>query len=292
MDTLCLQAFCSVAETGSFSSAAKQLHVTQPAISKRISSLERQLDCRVFDRIGRRVDLTEAGNSLLPRARRILRELEEARRSITYKSSKSTGTLNMATSHHIGLHRLPPVLRHYSNNYPDVKLAIDFIDSETATEKILSGHLELAVVTLAPQNHPKMITEKIWHDPLICVVSNEHPLKKFKSVDIADLSHYPAILPDLSTFTGQILKRQFDTLNLPLDVSMATNYLETIKMMVSIGLGWSILPASLIDGPICHIPVKQLEVSRELGCIYHQGRSLSKAAQVFIEELRTLTEYR
>lgn len=286
MDTQYLEAFCAVADTGSFSAAAVQLHLTQPAVSKRIASLEEQLDCRVFDRIGRRIDLTEAGRDLLPRANRILRELAEAKRSIMDKSGEIAGTLNMATSHHIGLHRLPPVLRHYSEHYPKVKLAIDFIDSEKATEKILHGQLELAVVTLAPQTHPKMVAEKIWHDPLICVVANEHPLKQMSQINIADLSHYPAILPDLSTFTGQILKRQFDAFNLPLDVSMATNYLETIKMMVSIGLGWSVLPASLVDGPICHIPVQQLDVSRELGCIYHQGRSLSKAAQVFIEELR------
>lgn len=286
MDTQCLQAFCAVAEAGSFSAAAKQLHLTQPAVSKRIASLEQQLDCRVFDRIGRKIDLTEAGRTLLPRARRVLRELEEARRLIIDKSSHITGTLNMATSHHIGLHRLPPVLRHYSDSYPEVKLAIDFIDSERATEKILSGDLELAVVTLAPKTHPKMVTEEIWRDPLLCVVAHEHPLAKLDKVLLADLSHHSAILPDLTTFTGQILKSQFDALNLPLDVSMATNYLETIKMMVSIGLGWSILPASLINGPVCHIPVEQLNVSRKLGCIYHQGRSLSKAAQVFIDELR------
>ncbi|WP_299977974.1 LysR family transcriptional regulator [uncultured Pseudoteredinibacter sp.] len=290
MDTQSLSAFCAVAELRSFSAAAQKLHLTQPAVSKRISGLEEQLDCKLFDRIGRTVDLTEAGRTLLPRANKILMEVEETRRLISDKSGEISGTLNMATSHHIGLHRLPPVLRQFSQQYPKVKLAIDFIDSEKATDKILHGQLELAVVTLAPQKHEKMIAQHIWHDPLICVVAQEHPLNNGQAIELKTLSEHPAILPDLSTFTGQILKRQFDQFHLPLDVSMATNYLETIKMMVSIGLGWSVLPESLIDGPLTSIDVPQLEVSRELGCIYHEGRSLSKAAQAFIQALQRSTD--
>lgn len=290
METQSLHAFCAVADTGSFSEAAEKLHLTQPAVSKRIANLEQQLDCKLFDRIGRSVGLTEAGQTLLPRANKILREMEETRRLISDKSGEISGTLNMATSHHIGLHRLPPVLRQFSEQYPKVKLAIDFIDSEKATEKILHGQLELAVVTLAPQKHEKMVSQRVWSDPLICVVAKEHSLNTGKPLKLSDLSGHPAILPDLSTFTGQILKRQFDQFQLPLDVSMATNYLETIKMMVSIGLGWSVLPESLIDSQLVALDVEKLDVSRELGCIYHQGRSLSKAAQAFIQALEDASE--
>lgn len=286
MDTQALIALCAVAEHESFSAAAQALHLTQPAISKRIAGLEDSLECKLFDRIGRTVSLTENGSALLPRALKILRDMEEARRLISDKSGDISGTLNMATSHHIGLHRLPPILRQFSEQYPKVKLAIDFIDSEKATDKILHGQLELAVVTLAPKQHEKMVVEKIWTDPLQAVVAQDHPLNTGKTLDLKDLSGHPAILPDLSTFTGQILKTQFDRFTLPLDVSMATNYLETIKMMVSIGLGWSVLPASLIDKQLAAINVNQLDVSRDLGCIYHQGRTLSKAAQAFIDSLR------
>ncbi|MCV6626691.1 MAG: LysR family transcriptional regulator [Cellvibrionaceae bacterium] len=286
METQALSAFCAVAQAGSFSEAAEKLHLTQPAVSKRIANLEQQLGCKLFDRIGRSVGLTEAGRTLLPRANKLLLEIEETRRLLADGSDTVSGTLNMATSHHIGLHRLPPVLRRFSEQYPEVKLAIDFIDSEKATEKILHGQLELAVVTLAPQTHEQMIATHIWHDPLLCVVAKDHALNHGRPLALDDLSRHPAILPDLSTFTGQILKRQFDHYALPLDVSMATNYLETIKMMVSIGLGWSVLPESLIDQQVVAVEVNNLNVSRELGCIYHRGRTLSKAAQAFIAALQ------
>ncbi len=286
MDTQNLKAFIAVAKLNSFTEAANQLHLTQPAISKRIASLEQQLDCKLFDRVARDISLTQAGVELLPRAQQILQSVTDTEKAISNLSGKIAGTLRLATSHHIGLHHLPQILKRFTQRYPGVHLELDFIDSEKATDKILHGQLELAVVTLAPQKHEKMIAKHIWHDPLICVVAKEHPLNNGTPVERKTLSGCPAILPDLSTFTGQILKRQFDQFHLPLDVSMATNYLETIKMMVSIGLGWSVLPESLIDGALTAIDVPQLEVSRELGCVYHQGRSLSKAAQAFIQVLQ------
>ena len=130
LDTPSLQVFISVADTDSFTAAGEQLFLTQPAISKRIAQLEEQLGARLFDRIGRQIHLTEAGQALLPRARAVLREMEDISRSITNLSGRVAGKLRIGTSHHIGLHRLPPILRQFSRQYPDVQLDIHFIDSE------------------------------------------------------------------------------------------------------------------------------------------------------------------
>src|SRR5690625_1031991 len=108
LDTQSLQAFLAVAESDSFSRAAEQLHLTQPAVSKRIATLETQIGARLFDRIGRRVTLTEAGQILLPRARQILIMVDDSRRALTNLEGQIAGSLTLATSHHVGLHRLPP----------------------------------------------------------------------------------------------------------------------------------------------------------------------------------------
>ncbi len=113
MDTQSLQAFLAVADCGSFSRAAEQLHLTQPAVSKRIAVLENQTRARLFDRIGRRVSLTEAGRVLLPRARQILVMVDDSRRALGNLDGDVGGELILATSHHIGLHRLPPILGDY-----------------------------------------------------------------------------------------------------------------------------------------------------------------------------------
>ncbi|MCB1850736.1 MAG: LysR family transcriptional regulator, partial [Gammaproteobacteria bacterium] len=109
-----LKAFAAVAESLSFSRAADQLHITQPAVSKRIASLEEKLGTRLFDRIGRNVALTQAGDLLFAHTTRILREIDNLRRSISDLNQEPTGTLTMGTSHHIGLRRLPPVLQAFN----------------------------------------------------------------------------------------------------------------------------------------------------------------------------------
>ena len=114
MDNPALKAFVMVAEHRSFSMAAEKLFITQPAISKRIAGLEQELNCQLFDRIGRNVVLTEAGIALLPRANNILRQVEETRRAMTNLSGEVSGALSMGTSHHVGLHRLPIVLRQFT----------------------------------------------------------------------------------------------------------------------------------------------------------------------------------
>jgi DNA-binding transcriptional LysR family regulator len=285
MDTQSLQAFVEVAEQGSFSEAAEQLHLTQPAVSKRIAVLEQQLDSKLFDRIGRNISLTEAGRALLPQAQRILQSVQEAQHSIRDLQGSVSGSLSLGISHHIGLHRLPPVLQQFSKQYPKVKLDIDFMDSEQAYEQILHGKIELAVVTLAQQQVTPFQQQAIWQDELMACVAPDHPLNQQQRVNLQTLSHYTAILPGLSTYTGQIIKRLFQQHQLKLDVSMATNYLETIKMMVSIGLGWSVLPSTMIDGSLRTVAIKDLHLQRDLGYVYHRDRSLTNAASAFIDIL-------
>ncbi|MCG8538166.1 MAG: LysR family transcriptional regulator, partial [Pseudomonadales bacterium] len=117
-----LKAFVAVAEAGSFSMAANHLHLTQPAVSKRISQLEDSVGCQLFDRIGRQISLTEAGRDLMPRANRILLEMEDVKRALSNLSGEVRGSLKIGTSHHIGLHRLPPILKQFSKAYPNVSL--------------------------------------------------------------------------------------------------------------------------------------------------------------------------
>lgn len=286
MDTQSLKAFVAVADIGSFSEAAEALHITQPAISKRISNLEQRLNHRLFDRIGRKINLTEAGSALLPQARQILQSIGAAERSVRDLSGNVSGKLSMGISHHIGLHRLPPVLRYFTRAYPDVRLDIDFMDSEQAHAMILHGDLDLAVITLSPEQEPNLESFLVWDDPLTVAVGLEHPLADQGTVSLEDLQNHTAIPPGLNTYTGQIIKRLFDEAGLKMDIAMSTNYMETIKVMVGIGLGWSILPTTLLDSSIKALTLEGHHLHRELGCVYHRNRSLSNAAQAFIDALR------
>jgi len=284
MDTQALQAFVTVADQGSFTAAADALFLTQPAVSKRIALLEDELNTALFDRMGRHVALTEAGEALLPRARRILLELEDTARAIDNLSGEVAGQLRIGTSHHIGLHRLPPVLRRFSRAWPEVQLDIRFIDSEEAYDAVMHGELELGLVTLPPRADPGTETRVIWQDPLVFMAAPDHPLAQ-GAPELADLTRHPALLPSPTTFTRRIVEGLFRENGLSLPVRQSTNYLETLHMMVSVGLGWSVLPATMLDERVCEIPIPGVSLSRNLGVVRHPARSLSNAARRFLEVL-------
>ncbi|MDR7024952.1 MAG: LysR family transcriptional regulator [Pseudomonadales bacterium] len=285
MDLATLNAFIAIAELGSFSEAAERLHLTQPAVSKRIASLEQQLSVRLFDRLGREVSLTEAGRALLPRAYQILNVLDDTRRALTNLNGEISGRLTLATSHHIGLHRLPPLLRAFTRAHPQVALDIQFLDSEVAYEEVLHGRAELAVITLAPETREPVHAVAVWDDPLDFVAAPEHPLARSQAISLADVAHHPAVFPGGNTFTHHIVRRLFEAQGLTPNIAMSTNYLETIKMMVSIGLAWSVLPRTMLDDQVARLPLPGIQLTRQLGYISHTERTLSNAARAFMNLL-------
>ena len=286
MDISALQAFIAVAESGSFSRAGERIFLTQPAISKRIAALELDIGARLFDRVGRKIHLTPAGEALLLRTRAVLGELEDIKRDITNLSGTIAGELSVATSHHIGLHRLPGPLKRFHETYTQVRLNLHFMDSEKACNAVARGELELAVVTLPPSADPPLRVEKIWDDPLDIVVSRSHPLAQVKRVQAAMLLDYPAILPGLGTYTREIILNSFGSLRDRIQVGMATNYLEVLKMLAAIGLGWSALPRTMIDEGLKVVQIEKREIRRELGIVTHERRTLSNAGQAMIRIIR------
>ncbi len=282
MDLANLNAFIAIAETGSFSLAAERLHLTQPAVSKRLASLEAQLNVRLFDRLGREIGLTEAGRALLPRAYQILNVMDDTRRALANLNGDVSGRLSLATSHHIGLHRLPPLLRSFTQAYPAVNLDIRFLDSEIAYDEVLHGRAELAVITLAPQTAAPIRAVGVWDDALDFVVAPEHPLARKAEITLADIADYPAVFPGGNTFTHHVAQRLFEREGLQPNIAMSTNYMETIKMMVSIGIAWSVLPRTMLDDQVVRLAVPGVQLSRQLGYITHMDRTLSNAARAFM----------
>tara|TARA_B110000444_G_C18822398_1_gene588428 strand:- start:777 stop:1694 length:918 start_codon:yes stop_codon:yes gene_type:complete len=278
-----LGTFLAVAEEKSFSAAAQRLFITQPAISKRIQSLENHLGTPLFDRIGKRVYLTEAGSLLIDRAETMLRLAKDTEKEIFNLNDTISGRLNLATSHHIGLHRLAPVLKDFSQRYPDVQLDIQFEDSEVAYQMVRSGQVELAVVTLNPDDtdlDADLKANCIWRDPLVFVSSANEPL----ATTLQMLAAQPCILPGQATYTGRIVMDRFARAGLTIKPTLSTNYLETIGMLVSVGLGWSVLPRSMI-GDLSVLEVNCEPISRSLGSVINGKRTLSNSASAFLTVL-------
>ena len=284
MDINNLTAFIEVAKQQSFSKAAEILFLTQPAISKRITALETELGTALFNRINRKVTLTEAGRALLPRAQNLRYELEDIRRIASQLSEQVAGSLSMGTSHHIGLHRLPPFLSFFNTTYPDVHLDLHFVGSEQACEAVEQGDLELAFITLPSELPPQLHAKALWQDELHIVVNREHKLAQFAEVSLEALQAERCILPGKDTYTYQLIAQAFQALTHKLNIYLTTHYLDTLKMLVTAGFGWSVLPHTLVDESmvVLNTPVK---LTRQLGVITHRRRSLSNAASTLLTHL-------
>jgi len=141
---------------------------------------------------------------------------------------------------------------------------------------------ELAIVTLPPKLEAPLKADAIWDDPLDIVVARHHPLAQARDVQIKDLAAYPAILPGPGTYTREIILKALGAWRDKIEIGMATNYLEVLKMLASIGLGWSALPRTMIDESLSVVQIKKMKIERTLGIVTHSARTLSNAASALV----------
>ena len=154
----------------------------------------------------------------------------------------------------------------------------------TIFSRIINGEIELAVITLPDVNDDRLEINPVWHDPLCVTVSRHHPLAAAERPDRKQLLQAAAILPSPGTYTRRLID-----LSLGLDDSvhtlLETHYLETIKAMVQAGLGWSMLPCSMLDNNLVALDIKQGRATRRLGTVVHSMRTKSNAANAMINLL-------
>lgn len=287
MNLAAFDAFLAVMHTGSVSQAAEKLFLTQPAITKRLKTLEEELGVRLFEPAGRGIQPTPAAHELLPRVKHWLLDYENIKHALSHAQNSIGGVLRIGTSHHIGLHHLPEILKTYVQQYPEVQLDVHFVDSEQAHQAVLSGELELAFLTLPPQPDARLNYQPLWQDQLKFVVAPFHALAQKQHLSLKDLIEYPCLLPAAHTYTSQITLQAFEQQGLKPDANMSTNPLESIRMLVSIGLGWSVLPTTLLNTDLIALQVP-LQLSRELGMVTHPARIQSRAAQLLIQQCQHL----
>lgn len=291
MDSAQLKAFVAVTDSQSFSRAAENLHLTQPAVSKRIANLEAELGQRLFDRVGHAVHLTPAGQTLLPRARRLLLDLEDTATALSNLTGRVAGPLRIATSHHIGLRRLPALLRQYTERYPAVTLEFDFVDSELAYHEVEQGLRELAIVTLPDEPQQTVAAVPVWRERLIPCVQRRHPLAQRRHVPLAELAQHRAVLLGGHTFTQQKVDQLFAAHQLQLRERTSSTYLEAIAMLVTAGQGWALLPDIMVRDELVALPVKPaIAIRRSLGVVHHRDRTLSNAGRALVDLLRDAAE--
>lgn len=280
-----LAAFVAVADCGSFSAAAERLHLSQPAITKRIQSLEQALGQPLFERLGRQTRPLESATIVLPQAREILARLADIERSLRDRSDRIEGKLRLATSHHIALHRLPAALDACRTRYPGIELQLLFLDSEAGIDAVARRQVDLALATLPEKLPTGLQAGALWSDQLLVMLRGEllESAPCPSSEEWRDwLENQPAILPPAGSATRIRIDRALHRIGLHLEARHESPYLEVIRVLAQAGLGLAVLPSSLSTPGLVRAKIPRLEITRSLGWVKHGARHQSRAESAFI----------
>jgi len=281
-----LEVFTAVAEEKSFSRAGQRVGRTQPAISSAIKLLEGELGEPLFDRRGRTVRLTGAGELLTEYAKRLLSLRDEAVLAVGELRGLSRGTLRLGANETTCLYLLPEVLSAFKQAYPKVQVDIHRAITRSITERVIEGKLDFGIVTL-PIKNSRLEAITIHRDEMALIVGPGHAISTRRSVKMNDLEDEPFILHKIGTTTRERLVKHFNDGGVKIKVSMELASIETIKRFVSIGMGISIVPRLCIakeieEGSLKALSIRDARFQRKLGLIYNKDRYQSQAARAFL----------
>lgn len=292
MDMRQLETFRVVARMLSFTQAALQLDYAQSTISSQIQTLEREVGAPLFNRVNKRVELTDAGRRLLRYADRMLEIAEEAK-SVIAGDEEPSGTLNITAPETICTYRLPPLLRQFRQRYPQVLLIYRPVRSTNWQRAVLHANLDVAFWLSEPVQSTRMIVEPLIEEPLVLAAATDHPLAQRTRVVPADLENEPLLL----TERGCNYRSLFERYLVSQGVIPVTNYefdsVEAIKQCVIANVGIAVLPAvtlqrELAQGSLVALPWSQPNFRVQTMVMVHKEKWISPAMKAFLDLTREL----
>lgn len=285
MDVRHLRYFVAVADTGSFSAAARRCRIAQPSLSQQVQKLEAEIGRPLFDRLGRSIALTEAGTSLLPRARRILDEMREASIELAAGDSTGSGQLAVGAIPTIAPFLLPRAVERFAASCPRALLSISEAVTDQLIEALVAAEIDLALVS-TPIEHETIELRVLGQDRFLVAVAPEHSLARRDSISLAEIGRENAVLLDEMHCLGQQVEELCRVMRLQLKVSCRAMQLATLLELVARGVGVALVPemAALADREqrCRYIPVEGKVPYREIAIATRRGRSRSYLAEQFV----------
>ncbi len=286
LDSRQLRAFCSLARTGNFTHTARELHLTQSGISHSMKALETDVGCRLLDRVGKKVVLTQAGEQLLQHAKNILSEMESARGSLLQLGKWGKGRLRLGASTTACQHLIPPVLREFKESFPDHAISLEASDSPELADALLEHRIDLAV-TLEIEKEQKLEFHPLFEDELCFIVSPLHPWARAGRVEHSEIPRQSHILYSKHSLTFRMIEDYFRREEMVLNTVIQVGSMEATKELVKLGLGVSILAAwiakkELEEGSLMALPLGRRKLRRRWGVLHWRGKRLNLAEETFI----------
>jgi LysR family transcriptional regulator, hydrogen peroxide-inducible genes activator len=282
-----LRYFCAVAETGSFSRAAEQSHVSQPSLSQQILKLEDELGTRLFDRLGRSVRLTELGKTFLPRAHAVLRELEAAKGDVVEGKEFIGGPVAVGVIPTVAPYFLPPRLTAFSRKFPQVHLTVVEEITPVLLDRLRAGTIDVAILALPLRGHEfesvPLLTERLF-----AALSKKHKLSSRPFLSLKDLRADPFLLLRDGHCFRDTAVAACDRARLHPQIVFESGQFSSLLSMVGAGMGVSIVPEMAIEkkSQCRYVRIADEQAVRTIGAAVLRGRSLTRAHRAFLAHLR------
>jgi DNA-binding transcriptional LysR family regulator len=292
MDFGQIEAFVQVSAHNSFSRAAEVLHLTQPSITARIQSLEREVGEELFERGGRGVRVTDAGLALLPYAERILQTLAEGRDAIEEVRNVQLGSLQLGSALTISTYVLPHILHAFRSRYAGVEVSIRTGRSEQVLSMLQADEVQVGLVRTL--SHPDIETVHLYDDEIVLAVNPDHPFAAAGTASVEDAASEPNVLFDRGSSYFGLIHGFFRQAGVVPNVAMELDSLEATKRMVEEGLGIALLPLVTIERELESGILAKVEIvdvpplRRPISLIFKRHRRRPRTVRAFMETMEEL----
>ncbi|MBO0780165.1 MAG: LysR family transcriptional regulator [Ktedonobacteraceae bacterium] len=282
-----LRIFLKVAELEHITRASEELHLSQPAVTKIIQSLERETHLELVERQGRRIVLTHAGRTLQRYARRLFALEHEMDAALDALRDLEGGEVTFAANTTAWIYLLPPIVANFRARYPRVKLRIAILNSQEIIEELLNWNLDFGLIEGDFPELPEHLRLRVFaHDELVLVVSSSHRLATATSLDLAELQNNELLLREKGSTLREIVEQQFRQRHLHLHPLLTLADNEAIKQMVTHGVGATFISLLCVQrelerGELVQIPIDGLELRTPVSLLQRSDKHLSRAAQAF-----------
>ena len=286
LDSRQLRAFRVLARTGSFTQTARELHLTQSGISHSMKALDTETGCRLLDRLGKKVVLTQAGEQLLQHAEKILSEMESAREALKQLGKWGRGRLRLGASTTACQHLIPPVLREFKESFPEHTITLEPGDTPQLVGSLLKQRIDLAL-TLEAEKEPQLEFHPLFSDELHFIVSARHPWAQAGRVEREEIPRQSYILYSKHSVTFRLIEDYFRREEMVLNSILEVGSMEATKELVKLGLGISVLAPwvaqkEIEEGSLVALPLGRKKLARRWGILHWRGKRLNLAEETFI----------
>ena len=286
-----LEYFVAVSNELHFTKAAEKLNISQPSLSQQIRALEHEIGMPLFDRIGKKISLTEAGRILLSHSKKVFHEVEQAYAAIQDLNGLQQGKLTIGALLTTVNYLLPPAILNFNALYPNIELSVLGLRTGEIREKLLQNELDIGI-TFLPVQDKEIISIPLYQNELTLVVPTNHELTQHTTVTMGVLQKYPIILLPKNFFLTQLIRSHCQNFNFTPKPILEISTMESLIHMVSKGIGITVLPKPYIDflqsNSIQAIKIKNPTATIEIGIIYRKDKYMCAATRMFIEQLQKI----